>query len=249
MSPIEFTKMQGLGNDFVVIDGPARLTVDEVTRLCDRRRGVGADGVLVVSPGTPIAMDYWNADGSPAEMCGNGLRCVGRYARDRGWVTEDEFSVDTPVGLRRVRILAELLEAEMGTPLLEGEEKIEGHAYHLVDIGNPHAVRVVDDLAEIDVRTVGPVVAQQAGFDAGCNVEFMSVVGDVLTMRVWERGVGETMACGTGMAAAAAVALNGADGSMTVNVPGGTGSVEIRDGIAWLTGPVEYSFRGVWDQG
>jgi len=133
--------------------------------------------------------------------------------------------------------------------LYEGEEKIEGHAYHLVDIGNPHAVRVVDDLAEIDIRTVGPVVAQQAGFDAGCNVEFMSVVGDVLTMRVWERGVGETMACGTGMAAAAAVALNGADGSMTVNVPGGTGSVEIRDGIAWLTGPAEYSFRGVWDQG
>ena len=249
MSPIEFTKMQGLGNDFVVIDGPARLTVDEVTRLCDRRRGVGADGVLVVSPGTPIAMDYWNADGSPAEMCGNGLRCVGRYARDRGWVTEDEFSVDTAVGLRRVRILADVLEAEMGTPLLEGEEKIEGHAYHLVDIGNPHAVRVVEDLDEIDIRTVGPVVAQQAGFDAGCNVEFMSVVGDVLTMRVWERGVGETMACGTGMAAAAAVALNGADGSMTVNVPGGTGSVEIRDGIAWLTGPAEYSFRGVWDQG
>ena len=249
MSPIEFTKMQGFGNDFVVIDGPARLTVDEVTRLCDRRRGVGADGVLVVSPGPPISMDYWNADGSPAEMCGNGLRCVGRYARDRGWVTEDEFSVDTPVGLRRVRILADLLEAEMGTPLLEGEEKIEGHAYHLVDIGNPHAVRVVDDLSEIDIRTVGPVVAQQAGFDAGCNVEFMSVVGDVLTMRVWERGVGETMACGTGMAAAAAVALNGADGSMTVNVPGGTGSVEIRDGIAWLTGPAEYSFRGVWDQG
>ena len=114
--------MQGLGNDFVVIEGPARLPVDEVTLLCDRRRGVGADGVLVVTPGTPIAMDYWNADGSPAEMCGNGLRCVGRYARDKGWVTEDEFGVDTPVGLRRVRILGDLWEAEMGTPLLEGEE-------------------------------------------------------------------------------------------------------------------------------
>ena len=249
MSSVEFTKMQGLGNDFVVIEGPARFTVDEVTQLCDRRRGVGADGVLVLTQGPPIAMDYWNADGSPAEMCGNGLRCVGRYARDKGWVSEDEFEVDTPVGLRRVRVLGELLEAEMGTPLLEGEEKIEGHAYHLVDIGNPHAVRVVDDPAEIDVRAVGPVVAQQAGFDTGCNVEFISVVGDVVTMRVWERGVGETLACGTGMAAAAAVALKGADGSVTVNVPGGTGSVEIRDGIAWLTGPAEYSFRGVWDQG
>jgi len=249
LSAVEFTKMQGLGNDFVVIDGPARFTVDEVTALCDRRRGVGADGVLVVTPGSPVKMDYWNADGSPAEMCGNGLRCVGRYARDRGWVTADEFGVDTPVGLRRVRFVGELLEAEMGTPLLEGEETIEGHAYHLVDIGNPHAVRVVDDPAEIDVGTVGPIAAQQAGFDTGCNVEFISVVGDVLTMRVWERGIGETLACGTGMAAAVAVALNGADGSMTVNVLGGTGSVDIRDGVAWLTGPAEYSFRGVWDQG
>ncbi|MDP9495135.1 MAG: diaminopimelate epimerase, partial [Actinomycetota bacterium] len=154
-----------------------------------------------------------------------------------------------PVGLRRVRVLGDLLEAEMGTPLLEGEEKIEGPAYHLVDLGNPHAVRVVEDPAEIAVRGVGPIVAQQAGFDTGCNVEFISVLGDVVTMRVWERGVGETLACGTGMAAAAAVALNGADGSVTVNVPGGTGSVEIRGGIAWLTGPAEYSFRGVWDQG
>lgn len=249
MSSVEFTKMQGFGNDFVVIEGPARFTVEEVTQICDRRRGVGADGVLVLTRGTPIAMDYWNADGSPAEMCGNGLRCVGRYARDKGWVNEDEFGIDTPVGLRRVRVLGDLLEAEMGTPLLEGEEKIEGHAYHLVDLGNPHAVRVVEDPAEIDVRAVGPIVAQQAGFDTGCNVEFISVVGDVVTMRVWERGVGETLACGTGMAAAAAVALNGADGSVTVNVPGGTGSVEIRGGIAWLTGPAEYSFRGVWDQG
>ncbi len=249
MSGIEFTKMQGLGNDFVVIEGPARLTVEEVTALCDRRRGIGADGVLVVSQGSPIVMDYWNADGSAAEMCGNGLRCVGRYAHDRGWVTTDEFGVDTPVGLRRVRIVGDLLQAEMGPPLLEGEETVDGHTYHLVDIGNPHAVRFVDDPTEIDVRTVGPVVAQQAGFDAGCNVEFISVADDVVTMRVWERGVGETLACGTGMAAAAAVALKGADGTVSVEVPGGTGSVEISDGIAWLTGPAEYSFRGVWDQG
>jgi diaminopimelate epimerase len=249
LSGIEFTKMQGLGNDFIVIEGPVRLTVDQVTALCDRRRGVGADGILVISLGTPIVMDYWNADGSPAEMCGNGLRCVARYARDRGWVAGDEFGVDTPVGLRRVRIRGDLLEAEMGSPLLEGVETIEGHTYHLVDIGNPHAVRLVDDPADVDVRAIGPVVAQQAGFDAGCNVEFISVEGDVLTMRVWERGVGETLACGTGMAAAAAVALNGADGTMTVEVPGGAGSVEIRDGVAWLTGPAEYSFRGTWDQG
>jgi len=123
-------------------------------------------------------------------------------------------------------------------------ENLLASAFHLRDhVADP------DDPAEIDVGTVGPIAAQQAGFDTGCNVEFISVVGDVLTMRVWERGIGETLACGTGMAAAVAVALNGADGSMTVNVLGGTGSVDIRDGVAWLTGPAEYSFRGVWDQG
>ena len=249
MSRYEFTKMQGLGNDFVVLEGPAKPSVSDVIRLCDRRFGVGADGVLVVSPGSPIVMDYWNADGSPAEMCGNGLRCAARYARDRGWVDGPEFAVDTPLGTRMVRVSDGMVEAEIGPALIEGEETIDGFVYQLVDTGNPHAVRAVDDPASIDVPLVGPRVAREAGFDAGCNVEFIAVDGDEVTMRVWERGVGETLACGTGMVAAAVVALGGAEGVIRVNVPGGSGQVEMKGGVAWLTGPAEYSFSGVFDQG
>jgi diaminopimelate epimerase len=108
---------------------------------------------------------------------------------------------------------------------------------------------VVDDPDEIDLARVGPRVAREAGFDTGCNVEVISVKGDRVKMRVWERGVGETLACGTGMVAAAAVALDGADGALTVEVLGGEGQVEITDKNAWLTGPAEYVFTGVFDQG
>jgi diaminopimelate epimerase len=241
--------MQGLGNDFVVLEGPVKPGSDEVVRLCDRRFGIGADGVLVVTPGRPIVMDYWNADGSAAEMCGNGLRCVARYAYDKGLADDPEFEVDTPAGIRRVRVGDDLIEAEIGPALIEGEETVEGQVYRLVDTGNPHAVRVVDDPQSIDLARIGPVVAREAGFDSGCNVEVIMVNGDEVTMRVWERGVGETLACGTGMVAAAAVALEGGDGQIRVVVPGGVGQVEITDKNAWLTGPAEYVFSGVFDQG
>jgi diaminopimelate epimerase len=236
--------MQGLGNDFIVIEGPDKPDTADVVRLCHRRFGIGADGVLLVSSGPPVMMDYWNADGSPAEMCGNGLRCVARYARDRGWASTPEFEVDTPIGLRKVRVGESLVEVEIGPVLIEGQETIGGELYHLVDTGNPHAVRVVDDPDQIDLLTVGPLVAREAGFDAGCNVEVMSVGEDGVTMRVWERGIGETLACGTGMVAVAAVALDGNDGRIDVVTRGGTGQVEIEGKNAWLTGPVEYVFSG-----
>lgn len=249
MSRFEFTKMQGLGNDFVVLEGPEKPSTETVTRLCDRHFGVGADGVLVVSSGRPIVMDYWNADGSAAEMCGNGLRCVARFAVDRGWATAPEFEVDTPSGIRRVRVGNGVIEAEIGPALIEGQETVNGHIYRLVDTGNPHAVRVVEDPDQIDVPVVGPLVAREAGFDAGCNVEFIAIDGDRVRMRVWERGVGETLACGTGMVAAGVVALDGADGTIQVDVPGGSGQVVVENGVAWLIGPAEYSFTGVFDQG
>jgi diaminopimelate epimerase len=248
LSRYEFTKMQGLGNDFIVLEGPAKPATADVVWLCDRRFGVGADGVLVVAPGPPVVMDYWNADGSPAEMCGNGLRCVARYARDRGWADTTEFEVDTPIGLRKVRVGEGLVEVEIGPVLIEGQETIGGEVYHLVDTGNPHAVRIVEDPDEIDLMTIGPLVAREAGFDAGCNVEVVEVGGAGVTMRVWERGIGETLACGTGMVAAAAVALEGEDGRIDVVTRGGTGQVEIEGKNAWLTGPAEYVFSGVVDQ-
>lgn len=248
MKTLEFTKMQGLGNDFVLIEGPQLLTSGEIAHICDRRFGVGADGVLMVTNGSPVVMDYWNADGSSAEMCGNGLRCVARYAHDR-WDAPDQFVVDTPMGARSVVIKGTDVEVEIGPVRMEGDETIAGERYVLVDTGNPHAVRIVDDPGRIDVAAVGRKVAREAGFDAGCNVEFMRQVEGKVEMRVWERGVGETLACGTGMVAAAFVALDGEDGETSIEVPGGTGRVRIADGVAWLIGPAEYSFTGRIDQG
>lgn len=244
MRVFQFIKMQGLGNDFVVLEGPLSLKVEEISELCDRRFGVGADGVLVVTNLEPVRMEYWNADGSPAEMCGNGLRCVARYAYDKGWSRDRNFVVQTPVGTRRVRVLEDGVEVELARPSVTGHRTLEGERYHLVDVGNPHAVVIVDDPAAVDVAGQGSKV--QAEFDGGTNVEFITATSDGVKMRVWERGVGETMACGTGMVAAAFVAskTDGLESPVSVQVPGGTGVVTFRDGVAWLKGPAEYSFRG-----
>jgi diaminopimelate epimerase len=240
----QFTKMQGLGNDFVVLEGPEQLSAEDVNSLCDRRFGVGADGVLVVTRGDPIRMEYWNADGSSAEMCGNGLRCVARYAYDKGWAPDRNFGIQTPVGMRGVRVMGDRVEAEMGRPNLVGRRSIGGIDFELVDMGNPHAVTFVDDPADSDVAGIGPAV--QDDFPNGSNVEFASLDGSGVSMRVWERGVGETLACGTGIAAAAAVAMErfGLDNPVEVSVPGGQAQVDLRDGVAWIIGPAEYSFRG-----
>jgi diaminopimelate epimerase len=239
--------MNGWGNDFVVLEGPIRLGVPDIVAMCDRRFGIGADGVLVVSPGSPIGMDYWNADGSVAEMCGNGLRCVARYAVDRGWATSGEFKVRTPMGIRRVSV-ADEIEVELGQLRITGEIEVDRARYQTVDVGNPHAVALVAEPHQIDVAAVGAMV--EASVNGGTNVEFVSLNDSGIKMRVWERGVGETLACGTGMAAAALVAAerHQLDWPMKVTVPGGTGVVDVRDRTAFLTGPASYSFEGVWDR-
>jgi diaminopimelate epimerase len=246
MRPVAFTKMQGLGNDFVVLDGPLQLTAAEIAELCDRRFGIGADGVLVVTNGEPIRMEYWNADGSVAEMCGNGLRCVARYAYDKGWARDRNFTVATPVGERGVRILEDTVEVELGRTTVTGHTDFEGERLHLIDVGNPHAVVIVDDPSRVDVAILGARIGTDDQFPNGTNVEFITVSNGEVTMRVWERGVGETSACGTGMVAAAFVAskTDKLEGPIPVNVSGGRGYVELRDGVSWLRGPAEYSFRG-----
>lgn len=239
---MNFTKMQGLGNDFVVVEGPIDLAAEDVAALCDRRFGIGADGVLVVSPGPPIAMDYRNADGSAAEMCGNGLRCVARYAHDRGWAESAEFVIDTAVGPRRAIVGESSVEVELGPIAVTGAARHGEEDLVLVDVGNPHAVLFVDDPTEVDVAGIGASVQEQ--FADGINVEFASLTPDGLAMRVWERGVGETMACGTGMAAAVAAARHEPGIPVPVTVPGGKALVTIRDGVAWISGPADYSFTG-----
>ncbi len=250
---MDFMKMHGLGNDFVVVAGDVDVLPTDVAAWCERRRGIGADGVLRVTGGgaAQVRMEYWNADGSPAEMCGNGLRCVARYARDLGLATGDAFTVDTPAGPRQVEVLADgSARAQLGTPEDSPVAPFEVAGYHVqpISMGNPHAVIVVDDCYATPVDAVGPIVQSDPRFPDGTNVEFLTISSrERLALRVWERGVGETLACGTGAAAATAVAQRRglAKPRVTVELLGGPLVVETADdGSVWIEGPAEYSFRG-----
>ena len=156
------------------------------------------------------------------------------------------FAVATAVGAMGVRVLEDGIEVQLGRPSVTGHATIDEERYHLVDVGNPHAVVIVDDPAASDVAEVGERLQNEDIFENGTNVEFVSITDGRVRMRVWERGVGETPACGSGMVAAAFVATktDGLKGPITIEVPGGTGQVDFRDGMAWLRGPAEYSFRG-----
>lgn len=248
---MRFVKMEGLGNDFIVIEGPADPSSQEIGLWCDRRRGIGADGVLEVTPidGHTVRMRYWNADGGEAEMCGNGLRCVARYAADRGWVDSDSFIVETAVGPRPVHLTGSgSVKALLGTPALESAVEMGDRALHVVDMGNPHAIIWVEDPETAPVEEAGSEIATASQFPNGTNVEFATITGvDQIDVRVWERGVGETLACGTGAAATAYLAheqgLVGPDVSMRLR--GGALRVDLDDQGAWIEGPANTVFEGV----
>jgi diaminopimelate epimerase len=282
---MRFTKAHGTGNDFVVlrdledrIDLPAAL----VRALCDRRRGVGGDGVLRL--GTPPAdadvfMDYRNADGTAVEMCGNGVRVVAKHMVDHGLVPSeaDVVRVATRSGTKPVRVerdehgLLRQATVDMGAPILDpervpflaqpGEDQALEHElvvdggllrFAVASMGNPHAVLEVDDVGEAGVATVGPRLEHHPSFPNKVNVGFAEVVAvDEIRLRVWERGVGETAACGTG-ACAAAVALQrrGRVGeTVAVRVPGGTLTIHHEPGgTVLLTGPATEVAHGELDE-
>jgi diaminopimelate epimerase len=266
---VPFVKGHGTQNDFVLLpdaDGTLELTDGRVVALCDRRAGLGADGVLRVvrasampdgTPGreadaTGWFMDYRNADGSAAEMCGNGLRVFARYLRDAGLVDPTEFAVHTRAGPRAVAVHDDgSVQGAMGQVRLGGASvaTLGGVEYAgaRVDVGNPHLVCVLEaPVAALDLRTAP--ACSPAEFPEGVNVEFVNVVTDErIAMRVHERGVGETRSCGTGTVAAAAAALrrSGRDeGTLTVDVPGGRVAVGIAAGAATLSGPAELVASG-----
>jgi diaminopimelate epimerase len=248
---MDFVKMEGLGNDFVVLRGPLSPTAPDIAAWCDRRRGIGADGLLVVTPLGPgrVRMQYWNADGSPAEMCGNGLRCVGRYAVAEGLAAGPDLVVETAVGERPVRVSAGAVRALVGEFAEAAIPPFDLAGYHLesVSMGNPHAVAFVDDCYAVPVSAVGPIVEGDPRFPQRTNVEFATVVSSRrLDLRVWERGVGETLACGSGAAAAAALAhRRGLTGPrVTVMLPGGPLDVEVEGDRVWIEGPAVMVFRG-----
>lgn len=249
---MDFVKMEGLGNDFIVVEGPAAITSTEVQRWCDRRFGIGADGVLLATPlaSQKVSMDYWNADGGKAEMCGNGLRCVARLAVDRGWVENAPMEIETAVGPLGAEVLEDgRVRALMGYPKRGDSDSLEiaGVTVRPVSVGNPHAVIFVDDPFTAPVSELGPRIERDPLFPEGTNVEFVKVEsGNRIRMRIWERGVGETMASGTGATAAAyASALyEGAQSPVDVLLPGGSLTVEIVDAEAWVTGPANFVFSG-----
>lgn len=256
---LRFTKHHGAGNDFLVLlDRQARrpLTAPEARALCDRRRGLGADGVLRATPGAAgaaLSMELRNADGSPAEMSGNGIRCLVQAAVDAGWVAPGDVEVDTAAGRRRVayRAGAEsgsgFARVAMGTPVLGAEPAVEAvaglRAARAVDMGNPHLVLLVEGPVN-DAQVHGDGPRLERSWPEGANVEFVWEGPEpaALTMRVWERGVGETLACGTGTCAvaAAARAWGVAGDRVVVHNPGGALEVELVGEAAMLGGPTQF---------
>jgi diaminopimelate epimerase len=271
--------MHGLGNDFVVIEdlvAEIDIAPEAIRWMCDRHVGVGADGLILVRRGTDSAdffMNYYNADGSAAEMCGNGIRCFAKYVVDRGLLDEgvDSMVVGTLGGDKSIDITRDYDDAmhmatvDMGEPILDPAEiptTLEGTQVFeceletelgtfevtAVSMGNPHAVMWVKNIHEADVAGIGPVIENHPAFPHKTNVEFAQYVGDDhILLRVWERGVGETLACGTGacatLVAATLACIVGR--SATIELPGG--ELQIRwdeDGHVYMTGPAQTVFSG-----
>ena len=249
---MRFVKVEGLGNDFIVFDGPYEPSAEAVVRWCDRRRGVGADGVLTMTriDSDRVTMRYWNADGGEAEMCGNGLRCVAQLAMERGWVSSPDFVVATPSGDRPVSVLADgMVRAYVGDPQQGRVRTLEVAETKVlpVRVGNPHAVIFVDDPEAAPVSTLGPAIERAPIFPDGTNVEFVRVDDEhAVTMRIWERGVGETQASGTGATAAAYAALleEKVSSPVTVHLRGGDLVIEFAEDGAWMVGPARVVFEG-----
>jgi diaminopimelate epimerase len=275
---MRFAKYHGTGNDFVMVedlDDELELSEAAIAAICDRHRGVGADGVIriVRGDGVDFFMDYANADGHAAEMCGNGIRCLAKYAFDRGLATATELDVATRAGVMHLLLSVaggrvEEVTVDMGAPALQRKAipmagdpegtflgqtiEADGRAFEAsaVSMGNPHCVLFLDegeDLASMDVPGIGSLVEHFDEFPAGTNVEFVTVRNGSIHMRVWERGSGETLACGTGACAAlVASALAELVGRATeVVVPGGRLRIDWRaDDHVFMTGPATWVFDG-----
>jgi diaminopimelate epimerase len=275
---MKFVKMHGAGNDYVYVDCFSQLTPENLEdlarRISDRHFGVGADGLILIerSEIADAKMRMWNADGSFAEMCGNGIRCVAKYLIDSQIVNGPEITVETETGIRQ--LWADIqngsvhsVRVEMGPPILSGEDiptTLPGNPpvnesitvqstekeVTSVSMGNPHCVLFVEELTDRQVLGWGPILERHSKFPKRTNVEFVRVLSSrEIELRVWERGSGETLACGTGACAAVvAGVLTGRTGrAVTCKLPGGELQVEWPEqGPVFLSGPAEEVFRGDW---
>ena len=274
---LRFTKMQGLGNDFIVFDAiRQRVDLDPATirRLADRRFGVGCDQILLVEPprlaGTDFYYRIFNADGSEVEQCGNGARCFARFVRDQGLSDRDEIPVGTAAGAIRLYLEPDgQVRVDMGAPELTPAKipfladrpsptyalEMAGETLTIgaVSMGNPHAVLLVEDVAVAPVARLGPLIETHPRFPRRVNVGFMQIVTpEHLRLRVHERGAGETLACGTGACAAVVSGRQRGllDARVRVSLPGGDLLIEWRgpSETVWMTGPAERVFQGEIEQ-
>lgn len=276
---MKFTKMQGIGNDYVyvnclqeTIENPSELA----KKISDRHYGVGSDGLIMINPSdkADFEMEMYNADGSRGEMCGNGIRCVAKYVYDYGLTDKTSISVETLAGIKYLDLTVEdgkvvLVKVDMGKPMLRPEEvpvvsekeevidepiTVDGQEYRMtcVSMGNPHAVVFIDqDVKEFPLETVGVKFENHERFPKRVNTEFVNVLDrHTAQMRVWERGSGETLACGTGACAVAvACALNGlTEDEVTVKLLGGDLQIkwDREKNTVYMTGPAEVVFDGEW---
>jgi len=280
---IDFVKMHGLGNDFILIDcinkslGDSSYVSYLAKKLCNRNFGIGADGLILILPSSKadLRMRIFNYDGSEAQMCGNGIRCFAKYAYENKLVLKNKFTVETLAGIITPELIFQDLKdkkvlrvkVDMGTPKLRRREipmngedtptvvnetlKINSEQTFevtCVSMGNPHCIVFVDDVQSIPVDEIGPKIENNPFFPEKTNAEFIQIINNKeLNFRVWERGVGETLACGTGACAAlvAAVLNKKTDQEATIHLPGG--DLDIRwadDKHIYMTGPAELAFKG-----
>ena len=255
---MRFTKMQGCGNDFLVFDPGEVEEVDLpdlARRACDRHFGAGADGILVPAPSetADLEMVYLNSDGSPSEMCGNGLRCLARYAKDRGMVDGEALTVATGAGIKKILLFEDgTSRVDMGAPGFDTQVEVGGFQFLRVSMGNPHAVAFLGSEAEVevlDLSAIGPPLENDPVFPHKTNVEFGFAGGaGEVRMRIWERGAGETLASGSGSCAVAVAAIEQGLASSPVRVRMDGGVVQVEwpggDKPVYITGPAEYVCRG-----
>lgn len=275
---MKFTKMQGIGNDYIYIDG-FQVNITDPAKLAkvisDRHFGVGGDGLVLILPSTKAdaQMRMFNADGSEAEMCGNAIRCVGKYLYEHRKIGKTTLTIETLAGIKQLQFIlaeqkVELVRVDMGVPELNparipisiAKEQVisepitvNQHSYQFtgVSMGNPHCVIFVPEITDSMVLQDGPVLESHPLFPRKINVEFIKVISrNTITMRVWERGSGETMACGTGASAATVGAiLNGfTERKVTVKLIGGDLTVEWEEANnhVYMTGPAVEVFQGEW---
>jgi len=274
---MQFSKMNGLGNDFVVIHHHALPSnIHEMAVIiCDRHFGIGADGLVYILPSSraDFQMRIFNADGSEAEQCGNAIRCVGKYVYDHRLTEKTRISVETLAGVQQIELRAvdrrvEEIRVNMGQPVLEASKipvaidsdrilnhpiQINDQTYYFtaVSMGNPHAVIEVEDAARFPVDRIGPQIENHPFFPRKTNVEFITIHNEQeITMRVWERGAGETYACGTGACASvvSAVLQGKTSRQVLVHLKGGDLHIEWdrQSGEIYMTGPAQEVFSGEW---